>query len=156
MGAMTAVPGSVIAGLTPTALTRLTTDALGTGRPVPDLILGPQARILVRDSTARLATGSDGAFLPARAYLDGDSVIEVTPAAPVCVYHLMLERHSTVRAAGVEVETYHPGPGAAAAFGPQSSGLFLSMFPHLEGFAQFGPLAGPRLSAEDYTALRAG
>lgn len=136
----------------PVTLTRVTTEAFGMGRPIPDLVLGPRARLLMRDSRCRVLVGAELAYAPARGFVDGISVIEVRPLAAVTMYHLALRRHATLRAAGLEVEAYHPGSHRSDFADAQMAGIFLSLFPHLNSLAEFGPLAHPRISLADMTA----
>jgi hypothetical protein len=48
IGSMTLFPANAMPGMTPRRLVRVTGDAFGVGRPMPDLILGPSARLLIR------------------------------------------------------------------------------------------------------------
>jgi len=142
-------------GMHDAKLTRITADAFGIGRPMPDLVLGPRARLLVRDARCRFATGIDSAYAPARSFTDGVTIIDVTPVAPVAVYHIVLERQGSIRAAGLEIESYHPGTRMADGFDPQVAQLFLSLFPHMRSFSEFGGMAHPRMSAQDVEAALA-
>jgi Hint domain len=153
IGSMTLYPPRAVPDKAPVAMTRITADALGLNRPMPDLVLGPRARILFRDPRCRMATGLDAAYAPAAALIDGECVIAVTPMAPIAVYHLVLSGHGSVRAAGIEIESYHPGAGFAEVIEPQLQGLFLSLFPQAKTFADFGPQAHQRLSADEFAAL---
>ncbi len=153
IGSMTVYPARAIPGADPVTMTRITADALGMGRPMPDLVLGPRARILFRDTRCRIATGLDAAYAPAAALIDGETVIAVTPVAPVAVFHILLGRQSSLRAGGVEIESYHPGAGFGEIIEPQLRGLFLSLFPHLQGFADFGPVAHPRVGPDEFNAM---
>lgn len=156
IGAMTIYPAAALPGIAPTTLTRITAEAFGLGRPVPDLVLGPRARLLLRDARARAVTGGVAAYAPARSFADGVSIIEVTPAAPVTVYHLVLRRQGSLRAAGLEIESFHPGNTAEALGDPHMAGLFLSLFPHLRSFTDFGSPAHPRMSADQVDAALMG
>ena len=156
IGAMTIYPAGALPGIAPTTLTRITSEAFGLGRPVPDLVLGPRARLLLRDARARAVSGGVAAYAPARSFADGVSIIEVTPAAPVTVYHLVLRRQGSLRAAGLEIESYHPGNPAEALGDPHLAGLFLSLFPHLRSFADFGAPAHPRMNADQVEAALMG
>ncbi len=156
IGSMTLFPPRAMPGMQGGKLTRITADAFGIGRPMPDLVLGPRARLLVRDARCRFATGIDSAYAPAQSFADGVSIIEVTPVAPVAVYHLVLERQGSLRAAGLEIESYHPGTRMADGFDPQVAQLFLSLFPQLKSFSEFGGMAHPRMSAHDVEAALAG
>lgn len=150
IGSMTLFPPNTVPGLEAATMTRITSEAFGAGRPMPDLMLGQQARILLRGGRCR-ATGHDAAYAPARGMIDGETIVEVTPVAPVAMYHLVLARQGSLRCAGIEVESYHPGKDHAQRFDPQLAALFLAMFPQMKSLSEFGTLAHPRLS-EDETA----
>ena len=152
IGSMTHFPNCSIPGVSPAKMTRITADAFGVGRPMPDLVLGPRARLLLRDARSRMATGVESSYAPARCFIDGVSIIEVTPVAPVTVFHLVLEEQGSVRAAGLEIESFHPGSDFADRVDPQLSAEFLGLFPHLRGFAEFGPMCHPRLSVREVEA----
>lgn len=134
-------------------LTRITADAFGHGRPMPDLVLGPRARLCLRDPRLMRVAGVERAFVPARGFLDGVSVIEVTPVAPVTAYHLVLERQGALRVAGLEVESYHPGEGVEGMIEPRMLSLFLAQFPQIERLEDFGPMAAPRLTRFEVESL---
>lgn len=156
VGAMTVFPESASStGGEGAGLTRLATDALGFGRPQPDLVLGPRARILYRAPACRDLIGVDTAFAPARAFVDGDGVIPLTPVSPVRVFHLCLEGQQVLRANGMEVESYHPGIEPEAVMTPETAEMFLSLFPNMADFSGFGPLSVPRLTAFEAGRLRA-
>ncbi len=152
IGSMTLFPPHALPGLLGATLTRITADAFGIGRPMPDLLLGPRARILVRDARCRFATGVEAAYAPARSFADGVSIIEVTPVAPVTAYHIVLERQGSIRAAGLEIESFHPGARMADGFDPQLAQVFLTLFPHIRSTADFGTPAHPRMSAAEVEA----
>lgn len=140
-------------GQEPVTLTRFTADALGHAKPMQDLILGPRARVLLRDVRCRNYTSEPTAYVPARAYIDGVSVIEVTPASPVTVFHLALERQGTLRVGGLEIESYHPGEGVEAMMEPRMLSLFKDLFPHVKSLSDFGPLAHQRLTRFEVDAI---
>lgn len=152
IGSMTLFPNCAVPGVAPVAMTRITADAFGVGRPMPDLVLGPRARLLLRDARSRMATGVLTSYAPARCFVDGVSIIEVTPVAPVTAFHLVLERQGSIRAAGLEIESYHPGSDISDRFDAQLSAELLSLFPHMRSFAEFGQMAHPRLSAREVEA----
>lgn len=132
-----------------TRLTRLSVEALGLGRPFQDLVLGPRARVVNRRAGVRLLTGRDAALLPASDLVDGSTAVEIAPASPVEVFHLALDRHATLLANGVEVESYHPGPLHAFPLRGEHLALFLGCFPHLRDLLSFGDPILPRLRQRD-------
>lgn len=144
IGSMTLVPGA--AGIAPEdkRLTRITTDAFGMGRPASDLMAGPSARVLTRPSGRRNGFDGERALIPARDLVDGTNVISIEPPRPVTVYHLCLRRHAIITAAGLEVESYHPGQGFERRMGQNMLALFLSFFPQIGEPRDFGLLSHAR------------
>lgn len=136
-----------------TRLTRIMADAFGMGRPMPDLLAGPGARLLNRPAALRQRMGAGQVFTPARDFIDGFNVIEITPPAPVAVYHLGLPRHATITAAGLDVESMHPGPAFEREMGSTMMALFMTLFPHITHPREFGALAHPRTSSQDKESL---
>jgi hypothetical protein len=130
-------------------LLRFAADSLGLARPMPDLVLGPAARLVQRGAAVRRITGGDAALIPARDYLDGIGIVEITPQAPVPAFHLGFHRHERIVANGVEVESYHPGPAPALGLRGDMLALFLTLFPHRETLEDFGLPALPRLRRSD-------
>lgn len=136
-------------------MTRITTDALGYGRPAPDLVLGPAARILHKSPAARVLTGQDAALVPARDFIDGSQLIELRPVAAVSCFQLGFVRHCTITVNGIEVETLHPGPAHALGLRGDMQHQFMAMFPHISRFADFGALVAPRVNREDLELVSA-
>lgn len=155
LGSMTLFP-KTSAEVDPARLVRLTADCFGLGRPMPDLVLGPHARILLNGARLRSRFGLEAAFAPVRALADGVAVIEVAPVAPITVFHLMLPRQAGIRAAGMEIESYHPGPGFAELTDPQTRALFFTLFPHVDRLDQFGAAPVPRLTRFEAEEVAAG
>ncbi|WP_168173869.1 Hint domain-containing protein [Thioclava sp. DLFJ5-1] len=125
---------------------RVTAEAFGHGRPSQDLVLGPHARICLRDARLRGRLGIEAAYAPIAAFVDGVSVIEVTPISPVSAYHLVLEQHGSLKVGGMEVESFHPGEGFERMIDPRMAELFLALFPQMDKLREFGPIAAPRLT----------
>ena len=132
-------------------LSRITADSFGLGRPIPDLMLGSAARLMRRDPAIISSVGTSVALVPVTAFIDGETVLEIHPASPTRVYHLLLKNHQVIRANGLEIESYHPGKEAETSLSREMLPVFLDMFPHIQSLKQFGPVAYPRLSQE--TAL---
>ncbi len=130
-------------------LSRVTADSFGLGRPMPDLLLGPSARLFRQDAVLISAMGTSAALAPITAFIDGDTVLEITPATTVRVYHLAFERHQIIYANGLEVESYHPGNRNDIHLTGQMRSLFLAMFPHIKSLGEFGPSAYPRMSLDE-------
>jgi len=136
-------------------LTRISADSLGLGRPMPDLVLGPWARMLVRHAACRALLNTEEAFAPASCMVDGQSFIGLHAVQPMRVYHLAVDGQHVLLANGVEVESYHPGANAAAMMHGDCHARFLSLFPHVTGLASFGRMRLPRLTAFEMERLKA-
>ncbi|MEX1236412.1 MAG: Hint domain-containing protein [Roseovarius sp.] len=125
-------------------LTRIQTGALGLGRPLADVLTGPGARTLQRADGWRGNAHADQTLRPIHDMIDGTHVIALSPPGDVVLFHIALRRHATITAAGLAVETYHPGPGFENQLTYQQLSLFLRLFPHVLRPADFGSLAHPR------------
>lgn len=119
----------------PDRLYRFTADALGFGRPMQDLLLGPGARVW---------SARKGDFLPAEVLVDGDTVVELTPQTPVSAYHLCLSSGRTLLANGVAFRSFSPDITAAGHLSPDLLSLFLALFPNAERLHEFEALPKPR------------
>ncbi len=150
-GTLTLVPNAPGQSPEMGRLTRLPMDSFGMGRPAPDLMLGPKARVLQRGQNCTDTLGTDGALVPVRALIDGMNVIEVMPPSPVQVYHIALKRYAVICANGMGIETYHPGQQATAQTNAQMLELYLSFFPHITRVSDFGPLAYPRIVSDGHS-----
>ena len=148
-GSMTIVPGARNKRPEMGTMTRMTADALGYGRPGLDLVLGPSARILHKAPSVKTLTGSEHAFAPARDFIDGSSIIELRPIAPVHCYQLGFDSHEQLNVNGVEIETLHPGLPHMVQMRSDMQLLFMSLFPHKRNLADFEQLLHPRISLRD-------
>lgn len=149
IGAMTFIPDAPAQDDRPQRLYRVTADALGFGRPANDVTFGPAARILNRDPAVRTALGCEAALAPVSSFEDGVGVVAVAPATPVRIYHLAFNGHHVIRAGGIEVETYHPGPDAHYSMSQELRKVFLSLFPYMETLQGFGRVLWPRFETQD-------
>ena len=134
-------------------LTRIMPDAFGPGRPDADILAGPAARLLQEKPALARITGGPRLLMPAADFQDGMRAIGIAPPTPVRLYHVALARHTAIDVQGVLVESFHPGLRAADALGPNMRALFLSLFSHVQDFADFGAVAWPRVSAETVARL---
>ena len=146
IGSMSLVPSAPVEAPEQLQLTRIMADGFGLSLPMPDLLLGHGARLLRSPPALREYALQTEMLTPARAFVDGSSVISLNPPAPVALYHLCLPYHAVISAAGIKVETYHPGTSLLRDMGLQTRALFLSLFPHIGQEDGFGPLAYPRAS----------
>jgi hypothetical protein len=148
-GSMQIIPGAQNTRPEMGTMTRITADAFGLGRPAPDLVLGPAARMLHTHHGVRTLTGSEAAFVPARDFIDGSSIIELRPIAPVNVYQLGFDKHERICVNGIEVETLHPGAPHMLQVRHDMRLIFMSLFPHKRDINSFGSMCHPRIRLRD-------
>ncbi|MCT4369864.1 Hint domain-containing protein [Yangia mangrovi] len=148
IGSTTYVPGVHSEESALDSLVRVTAEAFGLGRPGVDLLLGQAARMVVTRTRFRALLGQDSVLVPVIDEADWDRIVPVTPAGGVQLYHLMVQRHATIRVGGLEMETYHPGKMLHSVTSPNMRALFLSMFDNLSELQDFGELSMTRSSRE--------
>ncbi|MFK7754512.1 MAG: Hint domain-containing protein [Sedimentitalea sp.] len=136
-------------------LTRIMADSFGMQRPLSCVIAGPSSRLLFTPGHLRSVAGGAKMLTPVQEFVDGMNVIETAPPTPVELFHLCLERHSTLRIGGLEFETYHPGENAARLVSHQMKVLFLNLFSHVDHLGAFGPLIHPRAGEGQLDAISA-
>lgn len=147
------VPAQSLPESSLTGLIRLLADGYSKSGALGDLMLGPNARLLQSRPSLEQIIGVKYVLTPVRDLDDGHSAFHVTPPCPVRLFHIRLPRHAAIYASGRPVETYHPGRGCEELLGTNMRSLFLSLFPDIESFADFGPLAYPRMSKDTLDSL---
>lgn len=148
-GSMTIVPGAPGQDARMGKLIRVAADALGVGRPMPDLLLGPSARLYHRSPTLQRVTGHTAAFVPAVDFVDGVNIVEVQPQTPVQVFQLGFTGHERIVVNGVEVDSHNPGARHELGLRGEMLDIYLGLFPHVTRIEDFGMLMHPRLSLHD-------
>jgi hypothetical protein len=133
----------------PIPMARVMADSFGISRPMNSVLLGPSARILKTAPHMRHLSHGAPVMTPIRDFIDGMQVIDITPSGPVQTYNICLSRHAAIYAGGLEIETYHPGAQVSRSMSMYMRDVFLSLFPHIRSFNDFGPLAHPRALEED-------
>lgn len=123
--------------------------ALGPGRPVRDLTVSPQHRILMRGARCELHLGLPEALVAAVHLIDGATVRQAPPG-PVTYLHLLFDAHRIVWAEGVETESLWPGLAADPAAPPALKAELAALF----GAAAPAPTARPVARRREALILR--
>ena len=121
-------------------LTRIMTDSFGMNRPQSFITLGSAARIMKAPPDLRNSTVAKHMMTPASRFLDGVNVIDLTPPTPIRLFHIGLQHHAAISAAGLPVESYHPGMNPMSHLSQSLQEAFTGLFPHLHSLSDFGPL----------------
>ncbi|SFT98172.1 Hint domain-containing protein [Sedimentitalea nanhaiensis] len=143
-GRTTLVPGRPGSQGRNLRLTRIMADSFGIQRPMSYVLAGPSARLLNTPDHLRAQADGMRVLTPVQQFQDGMNVIETAPPTAVELFHICLPRHAVIRVAGLEFETYHPGPDALRTLSPAMRAVYLNLFPHIDQCADFGDLAHAR------------
>jgi len=130
-------------------LTRVAAEAMGLGRPSNDTVFGPSTRIVHRAPGIKTLTGQSTALVPLRDFIDGVNIVELTPMTSVQVFHIAFEEHQRLVTGGIEVESYHPGLAHRFPLRGDLLRLFMTLFPQMLDFTEFGAPMAPRLKLQD-------
>lgn len=99
---------------------RIAAGALGGNKPLRDLLVSPQHRIVVRSKIAMRMFKSAEVFVPAKHLTGLDGVAIATDMAAVTYYHLLCDTHEIIEADGALAETLHTGTEAMKSMTPDS------------------------------------
>lgn len=135
------------------SLIRILADGYSDNGALGDLLIGPAARLLQSYPSLERTIGVKSVLTPARDLENGHHAIRITPPSHVRLFHLRLPSHNAIYASGRPAETYHPGRGVEETLGENVKTLFLSLFPDITCFADFGGLAYPRMSRATLDSL---
>ncbi len=136
-------------------LTRMAAEAMGLGRPANDTVFGPSTRIVHRAPGIKTLTGQTIALVPLRDFVDGVNIVELTPMKSVQVFHLAFAEHQRLVTGGIEVESYHPGLAHRFPLRSDLLRLFMTLFPQMLEFTEFGAPMAARLRLQDLDLFNA-
>ncbi|SEQ17131.1 Hint domain-containing protein [Thalassovita taeanensis] len=107
-----------------------------------DLYVSPLHRVLIRDSVAELLFGHSEVLVAARDLVNDHSVVRAE-GGMVHYVHLLFDRHQVVWSAGLETESFLPGPQTAQSFEADIVQEICTLFPEIdpETGAGYGPSA---------------
>jgi len=101
------------------------------------------------------AEGQSVALVPLRDFIDGVNIVELTPMTSVQVFHLAFAKHQRLVTGGIEVESYHPGLAHRFPLRGDLLRLFMTLFPQMLEFTEFGAPMAPRLRLQDLDLFNA-
>ncbi|NUB42810.1 Hint domain-containing protein [Fertoebacter nigrum] len=110
---------------------RIARGALGAGRPLADLLLSPQHRVLVRSRIARRMFDADEVLVAAKQLLGMPGVTQDSGAQSVTYVHLLFDRHELVLSNGAATESLFTGAEAVKTIEPAALAEIFAIFPAL-------------------------
>lgn len=122
---------------------RIAAGALGQGRPLRDLFVSPQHRVLLSDWRAQLLFGQDEILIPAKALVNGRTITVQPGTGGIEYHHLLFENHEVILTEGAPTESFHPCDYSLGAIDRPARDELFRLFPELRTDAGFGPTARP-------------
>ncbi|MBQ1203607.1 MAG: Hint domain-containing protein [Loktanella sp.] len=110
---------------------RIKAGALGGGKPVQDLVVSPQHRVLVRSKIAERMLGEEEVLVAAKQLLDIPGVEIADDVESVTYHHIMFHEHQIVMSNGAETESLFTGPEALKSVSAEARKELLALFPDL-------------------------
>lgn len=134
---------------------RIRQGALGGDRPMGDLIVSPDHRMLFSGPEAEMLWGESEVLVAARDLIDGTRIARDLAAKSVTYHHLMLEQHHVVVANGVETESFHPDAAALDAIEEDQRLRLFDVMPELASdTSSYGPNSRRVLSTPEAALLK--
>lgn len=129
--------------------------ALGPRKPLNDLYLSPQHRVLLDGPVVRRKCGASEVLVPAKALTDWKGIRNTPGKASVEYVTVMFKTHQIIFAEGVEVESYLPRPYAAQFLTKKATAELEEMFPEVlsEKAADVYPAVRPILTTQQALLL---
>ncbi|GAA3870687.1 Hint domain-containing protein [Celeribacter arenosi] len=104
---------------------RIAPGILGNTR---DLLVSPNHRILLRGAEAELLFGEPSVLVPAKALVDGRTIIQTTQKR-IAYHHILLSGHEIIFAEGIATESLFTGAMALAALDDAARAELEAIFP---------------------------
>jgi hypothetical protein len=95
------------------------------------LLVSPQHRVLIADSSAELLFGEAEVLVAAKDLVNGRSV-RVVEGGTVEYVHLLFDRHQVVYSAGLTTESFLPGPQTTQSFEREIIEEICAIFPEID------------------------
>ncbi len=128
------------------------TGTIGNDRP---LRLSPQHRVVVDDWRAELYAGEDAVLVPAKAFVNGDTITQQC-GGTVTYHHIMFDSHQIIYSEGVATESFYPGAVGMSGLEDAVRDELLTLFPELaQDGVPYGSEACPDLRGAEASALLA-
>ena len=134
---------------------RFRRGALGEDRPMDDLLVSPQHRMLVRGPAAQALFNVPEVLVSAEDLINDQTVTVDYSLRAVTYIHILLPQHNVIWANGLETESFHPANAALDSIEADQRAGLLGLMPQLaEGPQVYGDYARRNLSASEAAILR--
>jgi hypothetical protein len=111
-------------------------------------------RLLIKDPTVSLITGSNEVFCAAKHLVNGQTIVKET-RSNVCYHHLMFEEHQVLVSSGYDSESFYPGAIGLDGFEDETREEVLGLFPELRTLPDnYGRLARQVVKKHEANLIR--
>lgn len=104
--------------------------ALGDGSPEHDLLVSPNHRILISNSSSTLLFGEQEVLAAAQHLVNGKGILRIT-ANRMSYIHFMFTKHQVVLSEGAWTESFQPGTQSLEGIGQAQRAEIMALFPEL-------------------------
>lgn len=131
-------------------------DTFGQGRPMQDMYVSPQHKMLVNDWRASLLFAEQEILAPAKGLINGRNILRADRNDSVTYVHFLFDRHEVILVDDVWSESFHPGEQALSALEGPNRNELLELFPALSaGGNLYGRTARPTITVKQAALLSA-
>ncbi|WP_050605087.1 Hint domain-containing protein [Ruegeria sp. 6PALISEP08] len=135
---------------------RFKAGCFGPNSPKHDLLVSPQHRVAVTSAMMELMHGETVMLAPAKALINGQSIVQDLPAQGVEYIHILFDQHELVSVEGIWSESFYPGETTLSAMTPATLRRLFNLFPNLSrGADGYGPTVLPVLKPFEVGMLKA-
>lgn len=133
---------------------RISKNALEHGVPSRDLFVSPNHNVLIRDWRAQLLFSEAEVLVPAKALVNGSSIVSDMTVQNTEYFHLLFESHQIIWTEGAPTESFFPGPYSLQMLSPEARYQLLELFPELLEEDGYGAAARLCLTPKEGQVLR--
>ncbi len=126
--------------------------AFGPGAPDSAVRVSPQHWVLVASAHAELTFGASELLVPAKAGVNGVSVVMDAREEPVEYIHLLFDQHEIIWANGLPTESFYPADLSLKGVDAAAGAEIMKLFPDI--LAQPSTAARPMLTVAEARVLR--
>jgi hypothetical protein len=121
---------------------RIKKGTFGPYMPAQDIWVSQQHHMLLETEEAQKLLGCESVLAPAKALVNGQSIVLDTDMPEVKYLHLMFDEHQVVFVDGIPSESFYPSPSSLMSLTEEDRQLVFNLMPNLETHPMsYGPLA---------------